>query len=585
MFSRPRQAPGADRRRPLSLDESRARRKLLRRRRRRRRLAAGSVLVLGGLGLAVAFAGAWGSEHPVAVAGAVDAPEASAAPDEAAPRTKVTIAAVGDVTMGRTPVLPPGGGAGLFAAVEPHLRGDIVLGNLEQALTDGRTSKCRPRSRDCFAFRTPPSYAGNLKRAGFTIMNLANNHSYDFGEAGQADTVRALESAGIRHTGRPGEIAELRIGEARVAVLGFAPYPTAPDLRDIPAAAGLVREADRRADLVIVTMHAGAEGRGRTHVTAGEEVHLGESRGDTVAFAHAVVDAGADLVIGHGPHVLRGMEWYRGRLIVYSLANFSGYENFSLLGAQDTTAILKATIRADGTWVRGRLVPIRMVDPGTPVLDPAEAAHGIVRELSRQDFGARAARVTVTGGILPPGRARSARRAPGRAGELRVVPGGSPVSGSGPVKRFLVEVEGGLRVDPRAFARRVEATLFDRRSWAGSGGFALQRVDSQPVDFRVALASPGLTDDLCLPLRTNGIFSCAVRNRAVLNSMRWTRGADAYARLGPYRTYMVNHEVGHMFGHGHVGCPGPGEPAPVMMQQTKGVAPCAPNPWPLPGEL
>jgi hypothetical protein len=212
---------------------------------------------------------------------------------------------------------------------------------------------------------------------------------------------------------------------------------------------------------------------------------------------------------------------------------------------------------------------------------PAPRTRG---DLSRADLRRRAARITPTGAILPPGRARPALRAPGRVGELKVVPGRSRVSGSGPVRRFLAEVEGGLRIAPRAFARRVQATLFDRRSWARSGGFALRRVDSGPIDFRVALASPRLTDRLCLPLQTNGIFSCAAGSRAVLNSLRWTRGADAYARLGPYRTYMVNHEVGHTFGHGHVSCPAGGEPAPVMMQQTKGVAPCGPNPWPLPSE-
>jgi hypothetical protein len=574
-----------NREQPLSLAESRARRELKQRRRRRRRLVAGSVLLLAGLGLAVGLASGRRSQPSPASPSAAEVvapPAASAVSDAPAPpRVKVTIAAVGDVTMGAAPVLPPDEGAGLFAAVERQLGGDIVLGNLEQALTDGGSSKCRPRSRSCFAFRSPPSYAGNLKRAGFTIMNLANNHSYDFGAAGQADTVRALKRAGIGQTGLPGEIAYVRVGPARVAMLGFAPYPTAPDLRDLPAARRLVRKADRRADLVIVTMHAGAEGRDRMHVSPGDEVYLGESRGDTVAFAHAVVNAGADLVVGHGPHVLRGMEWYRGRLIAYSLGNFSGYQNFNLSGGSDTTAILKGTIWADGTWVRGRLVPVHLVDPGTPVPDPAEAAHGVVRRLSREDFGRRAARITVTGAILRPGRPRPVRRAPGRAGDLTVVPGRSRLSGPGPVKRFLVEVEGGLRIDRRAFARRVEATLFDRRSWAGSGAFALQRVDSGPVDFRVALASPGLTDRLCLPLQTNGIFSCAAESRAILNVMRWRRGADAYERLGPYRTYMINHEVGHTLGHGHVGCAGPGERAPVMMQQTKGVAPCTPNSWPL----
>jgi hypothetical protein len=170
-----------------------------------------------------------------------------------------------------------------------------------------------------------------------------------------------------------------------------------------------------------------------------------------------------------------------------------------------------------------------------------------------------------------------APRSPGPRGKLRVVPGRSRVFGRGDVRRFVVEVEGGLWVDRVAFARRVTRILADRRSWR----VAVRRVSSKPVDFRVALASPRLTDRICAPLRTNGIFSCAEGNRAILNSMRWRRGAAAYRRLYRYRIYMVNHEVGHVFGHGHRWCGGAGRRAPVMMQQTKGVAPCRANPWPL----
>lgn len=335
-------------------------------------------------------------------AGANEEKEATGATPPTPTEGKVTIAATGDVTMGRAPVLPPDGGASLFGNVARHLRGDVVLGNVETALATGGSSKCGAGSPNCFAFRAPPSYARWLKRAGFTVMNLANNHSYDFGAQGQRETVSALRRFGLRHTGRPGEIAYQRAGGVRVAILGFAPYPWAQDLLDLRAARRLVKKADTKADVVVVTMHAGAEGADRMHVRPGPETYLGEPRGDSLAFARAVVDAGADLVVGHGPHVLRGMEWYRGRLVAYSLGNFSGYHNFSLSGPLPVAGILRVTLRADASWARGRLIATRMVAPGTPVLDPAEEAHGIVRSLSRADFGRRGARLTKRGMILPP---------------------------------------------------------------------------------------------------------------------------------------------------------------------------------------
>ncbi len=316
---------------------------------------------------------------------------------EKIPPGVVAIVATGDIVMGSTPNLPPDGGRSFFSDVQTDLAGDVVLGNLEGTLSTGGSSKCGVASTSCFAFHTPPSYARWLARAGFTVMNLANNHAFDYGEEGLQQTVAALDRADLLYTGRPNQITVQKVGDIRVATVGFAPYPWAASLTDLAAAKRLVRAADRVSDVVVVTMHAGAEGRDRQHVRPGTERFLGENRGDPVRFAHAVVDAGADLVVGSGPHVLRGMEWYKRRLIAYSLGNFAGYDVFSLGGPLSTSGILRVTLDGAGRFETGRLVPTHMVGAGLPALDPSEAAHGLVRTLSREDFGPRGVRVSRDG--------------------------------------------------------------------------------------------------------------------------------------------------------------------------------------------
>ena len=180
----------------------------------------------------------------------------------------------------------------------------------------------------------------------------------------------------------------------------------------------------------------------------------------------------------------------------------------------------------------------------------------------------------------------SARRERIRNG-LRIVPGTSPVSGPGPVRRFMIEVHVRVKINDDKFADEVESILYDDRSWGGGGSFGMKRVDSGKTAFRVTLARPRKVDRLCAPLPTNGRYSCFNGYRAVINSWRWKRGAASYdwgRFLRGYRRYLINHEVGHALGHHHRYCAGRGLPAPVMMQQTKGVAPCRRNPWPLPYE-
>jgi poly-gamma-glutamate capsule biosynthesis protein CapA/YwtB (metallophosphatase superfamily) len=295
-----------------------------------------------------------------------------------------------------------------FAAVRRSLSGDVVLGNLEGTLTDGASSKCGAASSDCFAFHAPPSYAPLLRRAGFTVMNLANNHALDYGESGQRDTVAAVRRAGLLTTGRPGEIAYAKVRGIRVAVLGFAPYPWAQSLLNLTAAAALVRKADQWADLVVVTMHAGAEGADQVHTPTGRESAFGEDRGNTRRFAHAVVDAGADLVVGSGPHVVRGVESYRGRLIAYSLGNFLGFNTFEVGGVLSLSGIVRVELDGTGALRDARWLSIRLTDAGTPEADPARESAALVSSIAREDFSDAGMRVVRDSRLVPAG-----DRAPG----------------------------------------------------------------------------------------------------------------------------------------------------------------------------
>ena len=389
------------------MDDPRQRRRTAQRRRTRRQrrvtLAVVGVMLVA-LVAAIALRDGGSSDQATATAANASSTAAATAAPPARPIADagpVRIAAVGDTVMGSLPYgLPPDGGASLFTDVKPLLTGDIVMGNLEGTLSTGGASKCGAGSTSCFAFHTPPSYARWLKEAGFTVMNLANNHAMDYGPVGQRETVAALNRVGIRNTGRPGTMATQKVNGQTVAILGFAPYSWADPLLDIPAAKRRVQAAARSAQIVVVTFHGGAEGSDKTHVPAGGESAFGENRGDLRAFTHAVIDAGADVVIGHGPHVVRGMEFYKKRLIAYSLGNFVGYKVFGLGGPLSTSMVLQVTLKPDGTFQTGRIRPTQLVGAGSPA--QGGYAVGAVQQLSRADFGTRAARVAASGVIAPP---------------------------------------------------------------------------------------------------------------------------------------------------------------------------------------
>jgi hypothetical protein len=307
---------------------------------------------------------------------------------------EIAIAAVGDIMMGSvTPQrwLPPDDGEGLFDGVAGYFQGvDIVFGNLEGAIMDGaEPGKCRDsRSPWCFEFKTPTRYAHYLKKAGFNVLNIANNHAWDFGWEGVRSTLETLQGAGLQPVGGQA-LATLEIRGKRVAVAGFSYSPSlySYSLLDIPSAAEVVRKLKERFDLVIVSFHGGAEGKNAVQVPNRAETFLGENRGQVIRFSRAMIDAGADLVLGHGPHVLRAVELYKEKLIAYSLGNFLTYGYFNLKGPNGISGVLKVRLDPNsGRFLDGTLVPVRLVRGGVPERDPEEEGVRAVQQLSKNTF-------------------------------------------------------------------------------------------------------------------------------------------------------------------------------------------------------
>jgi hypothetical protein len=343
----------------------------------------------------------------------------------------VRLAFVGDINLGTATLpdgVPPDSGRGLLDRARPSLSGDLVVGNFEGVLADtGTSTKClvrnpRPRSRrqrsklqppeslavrpNCYAFRTPTLLAPRLVDAGFTHMNLANNHANDLGSGGRKSTERILDSLGIRLYGPLGRIAvdTIRRGDSltTVGIVGFTTYPFAYDLLDIERSAAVVDSMRFLVDLLLVTFHGGAEGVKALRTGEAAESLGAEPRGDLRRWARAVIDAGADAVIGHGPHVLRGMEFYRGRLIAYSLGNFLTYRGFNLAGPLGITGVLQLEFTGGRRLLRARLVPMVQVPRRGPAPDPDGTALQLVRRLSAEDFEVTAALVTKEGEIIAP---------------------------------------------------------------------------------------------------------------------------------------------------------------------------------------
>jgi hypothetical protein len=317
----------------------------------------------------------------------------------------ITVAAVGDIMMGSSYPgnnTPPDNGVGLFKNVAPVLRdADLTLGNLEGTLLTGGVCAKKIQKGRCYAFRTPPEFAQNLVDAGFDYMNCANNHMNDFGSGGIKSTVEALEHAGIMAGGPYGNEVGFDINNIRVVIVSFATSPNANTIFEIEKAQRIVAEYSKKSDVTIVSFHGGGEGVKYLHTSNAFEYYMGWPRGNVVKFARAVVDSGADLVWGHGPHVPRALELYKGRLIAYSLGNFCTW-GFNLGDERGLAPILKVELDSTGAFMSGQIISAIQRTYKYLYLDTLHAAAGLMKRLSESDFPDSAPLISPHGGIFIP---------------------------------------------------------------------------------------------------------------------------------------------------------------------------------------
>ncbi len=305
----------------------------------------------------------------------------------------ISIIGVGDMMLGSNypdkTGLPPDEGKQLLMPVNEILKNaDITFGNLEGVVLNsgGKVKKCS-NPKICYAFRMPEFLVDNLLTAGFDAVSIANNHVGDFGQEGRDNTLKILDDKKIAAAGllsRP--VCTFEKNGVKYGLAAFAPNSGTVNIRDIEAAKKIVSELAEKTDIVIVSFHGGAEGRNHQHVSKKTEMFYGEDRGNVYAFAHAVVDAGADVVFGHGPHVTRAVELYKNRLSAYSLGNFCTYGGFNLKNENGLAPILKVIMNKSGEFVKAEITPIKQPGRGGVVIDEEKKIIKIIKALTEKDF-------------------------------------------------------------------------------------------------------------------------------------------------------------------------------------------------------
>lgn len=316
-----------------------------------------------------------------------------------------TFAFTGDIMMGTTfPAvqLPPQEGRQLLVDAAPILqRADFAAGNLEGTLFDGGNTDKRI-SKVCYAFRTPPAFAPRLSEAGYDFLSLANNHSMDFGKEGAESTMNVLRKQQIAFSGIDGygefAIVERRVVKIGVCAFGHNGYTIRH--QNLTRVRDIITRLCAECDIVVVSFHGGAEGATARRLPYGKETFLKEDRGSLRNFAHFCIDAGADIVYGHGPHVARAVELYKNHFIAYSLGNFCTPYGISLSGISGYAPLLELEVTRDGRFLSGRIHSFIQRRGIGPRLDSTHRAAREIAALTHDDIMHPRIRVANDGTIV-----------------------------------------------------------------------------------------------------------------------------------------------------------------------------------------
>jgi hypothetical protein len=319
----------------------------------------------------------------------------------------IWITAVGDVVPASDYdriALPPEDGKYLIIDdLLPHIQNsDLAFANFEGVLTgcECEARKCNDR-RFCYRFRIPEVYANRVKDAGFDFLNIACNHIEDFGKAGREYTNKRLREIGFYTAGIEGSpcISFEKNGK-KYGFCAFAQFQGCAKIRDSLAMISEVKKMVSENDIVIVSLHGGAEGPAHRHIPKTDEIFLEFNRGNMYNSAHLCIDAGADLVIGTGPHVTRAIELYKNKLIMYSLGNFCTYGPFGNHVYTRHAPLMKIGIDAQGNFLEGNAIPIKQIDKGMPRYDSTGLAIKHLKELTESDFPATELKIQDDGKII-----------------------------------------------------------------------------------------------------------------------------------------------------------------------------------------